>query len=189
MSANLAAYCGKQVRLATFDIENDPALMAHWNQNSEYQQMLDWDPARLYSPKQIREWMEKEYGKMFCFSIHTLDEDKTIGVLDLSGINWTAGDAWLGVGVGEPEYWGKGYGSEAVNLLLRFAFESLNLRRVSLNVFEYNERAIKSYLKLGFTIEGRTRQFLNRFDRRWDVIYMGILRCEWEIRQTPGEFR
>jgi RimJ/RimL family protein N-acetyltransferase len=189
MTTNLAAYRGKLVRLATPDLENDTVLMARWNQNSEYQQLSDWGPSRLYSPKQIREWMEKEYSNMFCFSIRTLAEDKTIGMLDLSGINWIVGDAWLGVGIGEPAYWGKGYGSDAVTLLLHFAFESLNLKRVSLNVFEYNERAIKSYTKLGFTVEGRLRQLLNRFDRRWDLIHMGILRCEWEAcqRNFSGE--
>ena len=175
--------CGTLVRLVTIDPGADSALIARWNQNSEYQQLLDWGPARLYSPKEIREWIEKESGKMFSFSIRTLADDKPIGMLDLSGINWTAGDAWLSVGIGEPEYWGKGYGREAVDLLLRFGFESLNLRRVSLDVFEYNERAIKSYCKLGFQIEGRMRQFLNRYDRRWDLIYMGILRSEWEALQ------
>lgn len=175
--------CGTLVRLAAVDPEADSVLMARWNQNSEYQQLADWGPARLYSAKEIREWIEKENGKIYAFSIRTLADDKPIGMLDLAGINWTSGDAWMGIGIGEPAYWGKGYGREAVNLLLRFGFESLNLRRVSLNVFEYNERAIKSYSKLGFQIEGRMRQFLNRYDRRWDLIYMGILRSEWEARQ------
>ncbi len=106
-----------------------------------------------------------------------------IGFLNLSGFNWTAREAWLGVGIGEREYWGKGYGTDAVNILLRFAFQELNLNRVSLDVFEYNERAVRSYEKLGFQHEGRLRQLLNRFDRRWDLIYMGILRQEWEQKQ------
>jgi RimJ/RimL family protein N-acetyltransferase len=186
MTTELTAYRGKLVRLTAIDLEADPALMARWNQNSEYQHLLDWGPIRLSTPKQIREWIEKEYGNLYFFSVHTLDDDKTIGMLDLSGINWTAGDAWLGVGIGEPDYWGKGYGSEAVNLLLRFGFEDLNLRRVSLTVFEYNQRAYKSYKKLGFQVEGCARQALNRFERRWDMIYMGILRDEWEAQQKEG---
>jgi RimJ/RimL family protein N-acetyltransferase len=183
MTTRLTAFCGNLVRLAALDLDADAALWASWNQNSEYQHLADWGPAKLSSPKEIKEWIEKEHNKLFLFSIHALADDKIIGMLDLSGINWTAGDAWLGVGIGEPEYWGKGYGREAVNLLLRFGFEQLNLRRVSLTVFEYNERAYKSYLKLGFQVEGRARQLLNRFDRRWDMIYMGILREEWEARQ------
>jgi len=56
----------------------------------------------------------------------------------------------------------------------------LNLHRVSLDVFEYNPRAIRSYEKVGFKHEGRVRQALNRDGRRWDILYMGILREEWE---------
>ena len=55
----------------------------------------------------------------------------------------------------------------------------MNLRRVSLNVFEYNPRGIRSYEKAGFRHEGRQRQYLNRDGRRWDIVYMGILREEW----------
>jgi len=51
---------------------------------------------------------------------------------------------------------------------------------VSLDVFEYNPRAIRSYEKAGFVVEGRQRQVLNRDGRRWDDVYMGILRQEWE---------
>jgi RimJ/RimL family protein N-acetyltransferase len=67
-----------------------------------------------------------------------------------------------------------------MRIILRYAFTELNLHRVSLDTFEYNPRAIRSYEKAGFKIEGRVRQLLNREGRRWDVIYMGILREEWE---------
>ena len=67
-----------------------------------------------------------------------------------------------------------------MGVLLRYAFAELNLRRVSLSVFEYNPRAMRSYEKAGFVVEGRRRQALNRDGRRWDVIHMGILREEWE---------
>ncbi len=89
----------------------------------------------------------------------------------------------MGIGIGEREYWGNGYGTDAMRAILHFAFTELNLYRVSLNVFEYNPRAIRSYEKAGFVAEGRQRQVLNRDGRRWDVIYMGILHEEWERRQ------
>jgi RimJ/RimL family protein N-acetyltransferase len=66
-----------------------------------------------------------------------------------------------------------------MNILLRFAFTEINLRRVTLTVFEYNPRAIRSYEKAGFRHEGRMRAVLNKEGRRWDVLYMGILREEW----------
>jgi RimJ/RimL family protein N-acetyltransferase len=177
---NAAPYTGKRVRLATIDPEKDSELWSLWNRDSEYQSLLDWGPSKLYSAKETREWIEKERSNAFGFSIHTLDDDRIIGFIDLDGVDWTARNAWMGVGIGERDYWGKGYGSEAVNLLLRFAFEELNLNRVTLNVFEYNERAIKAYEKVGFQHEGRQRQMMNRFGQRWDMIFMGILRSEWE---------
>lgn len=66
-----------------------------------------------------------------------------------------------------------------MRLALRFAFMELNLHRVTLDVFEYNPRAIRSYEKAGFREEGRRRQLLLRNGRRWDEIEMGILREEW----------
>jgi RimJ/RimL family protein N-acetyltransferase len=71
-----------------------------------------------------------------------------------------------------------------MNLLLRFAFTEVNLRRVSLGVFEYNPRAIRTYEKTGFRHEGRVRQFLNKEGRRWDMLFMGIMREEWLERNT-----
>jgi RimJ/RimL family protein N-acetyltransferase len=64
-------------------------------------------------------------------------------------------------------------------VILRYAFQELNLRRVALDTFEYNPRAIRSYEKAGFVHEGRARGYLYREGQRWDLIFMGILREEW----------
>jgi len=71
-----------------------------------------------------------------------------------------------------------------MRVMLRYAFAELNLHRVSLNVFEYNPRAIRSYEICGFVREGRCRQALHRDGRRWDLIYMGIMREEWRESVT-----
>ncbi|MCJ7660780.1 MAG: GNAT family N-acetyltransferase [Anaerolineales bacterium] len=97
----------------------------------------------------------------------------------MDGVHWSHGDSSVGIGIGEREYWSKGYGTDAMNVILRFAFDELNLYRISLNVFEYNQRAIRSYEKVGFVVEGREREFLRRAGRRWDMIFMGLLREEW----------
>ena len=88
-------------------------------------------------------------------------------------------DAFVGLGIGETEYWSKGYGTDVMNVLLRFAFTEINLKRVTLTVFEYNPRAVRSYEKAGFRHEGRLRDLLYREGRRWDNLFMGILREEW----------
>lgn len=172
-------FSGQLVKLSVFNQDADPALLSQWNRNTEYQRLLDSDPAYLWSPKGISEWFSKEENQNL-FVIHALAEDKSIGFVGLDGFNWVAGDAWVGIGIGEPEFWGRGYGTEAMNLILAYGFRELNLHRVSLSVFEYNQRGYKSYLKAGFHEEGRERQYIKRDGRRWDIIYMGILRKEWE---------
>ncbi|HQV63828.1 MAG TPA: GNAT family protein, partial [Anaerolineales bacterium] len=93
--------------------------------------------------------------------------------------NWASRNAFVGIGINNREDWGKGYGTEAMKLMLQFAFTEVNLYRVTLTVFEYNPRAIRSYEKAGFRHEGRLRGALLKDGKRWDVLYMGILCDDW----------
>ncbi len=85
----------------------------------------------------------------------------------------------MAIALGERKFWGNGYGTDAMRVMLRYAFNELNLSRVGLIVFEYNPRAIRSYEKVGFIPEGRVRGAMLRDGKRWDFLYMGILREEW----------
>jgi len=178
---------GKLVRLAAADSKLVGQLYSRWNRNSEFKRMLDTNPAYLYSEKSTQEWIEKEQDKaepgFLLFLIRTLEDDKVIGDIGLDLPNHHS-DTFVGIGIGEPEYWSKGYGSDAMRILLRYAFLELNLHRVSLDVFEYNPRAIRSYEKVGFKLEGCYRQVLNREGRRWDMIFMGITRQEWLAQEA-----
>lgn len=172
---------GKLVRLTRFDLAEDSEAWARWIRDTEYQRMLDTGPAILHPPASVRSYLEKEVGKEYLlFSLHPLEEDHTVGFIDLSGFDWLARSAWVAIGIGEPAFRGRGLGSEAMQLLARFAFEQLNLHRINLTVFEYNLPALRSYQKCGFVEEGRQRQFLNREGRRWDMIFMGLLKEDWE---------
>jgi RimJ/RimL family protein N-acetyltransferase len=144
--------------------------------------LLDTDPPRLHSTKAIKEWSEKELDKateMYWFAIRVLEDDRLLGDIILSVINWGSRESFVGIGIGEREFWGKGYGTDAMHLILRYAFAELNLRRVSLTVFEFNQRAVHSYEKAGFQLEGCQRQAMQREGCHWDILYMGILREEW----------
>ncbi len=187
IASSQTAFTGKLVRLAAINLEEDPEKIARWFQDSEYQQLESSGPASLWTPKQIKEWFDKDPDQSYHFAIRTLSDDRLIGHVGLDGIDWVARNAWVGIGIGEREYWGKGYGTDAMNLILRFAFESLNLNRVSLDVFEYNQRAYLSYCKCGFKDEGRMRQWMQRGGERHDMIFMGILREEWEARQVIAQ--
>ena len=173
-------FTGKLVRLSAPDIETDIEKIAGWDHDSEYQRLLNSEPARLASVNAQRAWAEDWVKEAHLFTIRTLVDDRMIGFMELDGFNWASGDAWVGIGLGEREYWGQGYGTDAMQVLILYAFEELNLQRISLTVFEYNTRAVQCYRKLGFCEEGRARDQLRRDGRHWDMIYMGLLREEYQ---------
>jgi RimJ/RimL family protein N-acetyltransferase len=187
MTSDSPLFHGRLVRLVALEPEKDSGLIARWMRDTEYSRQLDMDAARMWSEKKVKEWFEKELGEQkntwFEFTIRALVDDRPIGFIGLEGIDWANGDSWVGIGIGEAEYRGKGYGTDAMQVILGFAFRELNLHRVSLSVFEYNPRAIRSYEKAGFRHEGRLRAEINRDGRRWDVLMMGILRTEWEAQR------
>ncbi|USG64815.1 GNAT family N-acetyltransferase [Brevibacillus ruminantium] len=102
-----------------------------------------------------------------------------IGITSLIQLDEKNRNAECIIDLGEKEFWGKGYATEALKLLLDYAFLELNLHRVSLRVFSFNEKAIRLYEKLGFTHEGRSRQSVFR-DGQWhDICHMGMLQSEY----------
>jgi RimJ/RimL family protein N-acetyltransferase len=174
---------GNLVRLAGIDPDEFSKLLSNWGRDSEYARLLDSDPPRLHSVRANKEWLEKRLKEdqpdTYWFAIRALEDDRLLGDIDVAVINWGSRDAFIGIGIGEREFWGQGYGSDALQLLLRYAFIELNLRRVTLNVFEFNQRAIRVYEKVGFQTEGRQRLSVQREGRRWDTLFMGLLREEW----------
>ena len=179
---------GQLVRLTAEDPELWGKTFARWDRDTEYHRLLDTGPSQLWSAKKIKEWIEKDYEKnqpnYFPFQIRTLSEDQLIGFLGLFNPAWAHGDCWVSIGLGEREAWGKGYGTDAMRIALRYAFAELNLHRVTLGVFEYNPRAIRSYEKAGFKHEGRERQVIHRDGQRCDALVMGILHEDWARMQT-----
>jgi RimJ/RimL family protein N-acetyltransferase len=177
-------FSGQQTHLTAEDPEIMAKAFAHWNLDSEYQRLLDSDPPRLWSEKQFKDWFEKDLEKNdpndFFFMIHTLDSKQPIGFTALFDLHWNHGDALVAIALGDHTYWGNGYGTDAMRTLLRYAFREMNLRRLTLIVFDYNPRAFRSYEKCGFIEEGTVHGAMLREGRRWDWHYMGILREEWE---------
>ena len=183
-------FTGTLVCLKALDPAAGSEAIARWGLDSEYHRLDDSIPAFPPSAKRVREGMEADElpTSRFTFAIHTLADDRLIGIIDVEVTQWVNGDAYVGIGIGERDDWGKGYGTDAMRVMLRYAFRQLNLHRVSLTVFEYNPRAIRSYEKAGFVVEGRLRNWLNREGRRWDMIHMGILKEEWGTLET-GDWR
>jgi RimJ/RimL family protein N-acetyltransferase len=109
-------------------------------------------------------------------------DGKYIGSCGLFNFDTVAQTCELGIGIGDREYQGKGYGRDAVRVLLDYAFRLRNLRKVWLRVNGDNERAIRSYRACGFQEEGRLRQHVWSNGRYIDLVYMGILRDEWKAQ-------
>ncbi|REK61960.1 MULTISPECIES: GNAT family N-acetyltransferase [Cohnella] len=101
-----------------------------------------------------------------------------IGQINLDFIDWKNRYGKVGIVIGSPEHFGKGYGTEAMRLLIDFAFDELNLNRLELDVFDFNERARRCYAACGFKEEGRLRQRQFKNGRYADVILMGLLKSE-----------
>ncbi len=132
-----------------------------------------------------RRWLEGQATNGFANGVHLAIETKEgahIGNTDLFSVRPEDRKAELGIMIGEKEYWSKGYGTDAIVSLLRFAFDEMNLQRVWLTVDESNARAIACYRKCGFEEEVRLRR--DRFvdGQYWDTVVMGILREEFEAR-------
>jgi RimJ/RimL family protein N-acetyltransferase len=177
----LDLFRGKLVRLAKDEPEVLAKAYSRWDRDSEFRRLLDDRAAILWSSNKIAEWVKEddESQKNIHFNLHTLEDDRLIGFISLFVVWKFQGDAWVGIGLGERKDWGKGYGTDAMQIILRYAFGELNLHRVSLGVHAYNPRAIRSYQKSGFVIEGVERKVVNREGTRHDAVIMGILREEW----------
>lgn len=126
-----------------------------------------------------RKFLEENYNAEATFSIVTLDDDKMIGTVGLERIEHTHRTATLGVFIGDKDYLSKGYGTEAIRLLLDYGFNYLNLHNIKLQLLSFNERALKCYRKCGFKETGRIREsrFIN--GKYYDVIVMDILANEF----------
>jgi RimJ/RimL family protein N-acetyltransferase len=123
-------------------------------------------------------------------AIHVRATDRLIGTCAFSQLDGSNGSALFHITIGERDAWGQGYGTEATELMVAHAFDRLQLHRVALSVFAFNERAIRSYRKVGFVVEGRAREAIWRDGRHWDELQMSILDSDWAAiraaRERPG---
>lgn len=183
-------YRGELVRLAAPNPETDPEVAAVWHRDSEFFRLAYGRIAQPWSAQTIKRRIEEHAGEPNepIFSIRTLADDKLIGQIGM-WMEMPHADAYLWILIGDRAYWGKGYGTDAMSVMLRYAFEEMNLHRISLRVFAFNTRAIRSYEKCGFVHEGKNRASLNKMGQRWDEVWMGILQSEWEQTKNANEHK
>ncbi len=137
------------------------------------------------SMKDEETWLERTaerdpVEKPLCIDLRQGNDWRLIGNCGLFHLEWVNREVELGIMIGDKTVWDKGYGTEAVTLLLKHAFETLNLNRVYLRVFSSNARARRSYEKVGFVPEGTLRSAFFRNGNYTDVHIMSVLRSEWD---------
>lgn len=173
---------GKLVRLRGIERSDIDAIMK-WIVDEEVTNFLGGEmllgPMSRLAEERFIEHASEVQPNSRLFVIETLTDRRYLGSTDLHAINWVNRSAEVGIVIGDKPSWGKGYGTDAMRVLLRFAFDKLNLNRVSLRVFEYNPRGIASYEKCGFKREGVLRQDKYLGGKYFDTIVMGILAHEY----------
>ena len=190
---DLPLFQGELVCLAPPEPDRDAEVESRWTHDAEYLRLLAPDPARPFSPGHIKkryEMAEKEGDKahsQFHFAIRALDGDRLLGFVRLEYVEWAHGAGMVRLGIGDPHERGRGYGSEALGLILRYAFDELNLHRLMAITSDYNPGAVRFFERAGFAVEARQRQAQQRDGRRWDTLIMGLLRPEWDARRKGGD--
>jgi RimJ/RimL family protein N-acetyltransferase len=154
------------------EFNQDPEL---WLLDSDYPHVSPLERAREF----YENWTRADEDRAR-FAIEA--EGKYIGYCQLITLQRRHGMFELGILIGDREYWGRGYGREAVGLLLDYGFRYLGGRRIALTTHAKNERAIRCYLACGFVEEGRPRRAFWMDGEYIDLVEMSILRDEWEAR-------
>jgi RimJ/RimL family protein N-acetyltransferase len=160
---------------------SDAEQMALWQEDSDYLRRLDTDFAvpQSYDAIKDEDLKRGNNSNSIQFRLRTIENDCLIGFVALHNIEWNNQSCLLAIGIGNADYRGKGYGKDALWLILRYAFYELNLNRVGLDVISNNIPAIEAYKKVGFSVEGSMRNAVYRDGKYYDRIIMGILRNEW----------
>lgn len=159
--------------------ENLPAIV-RWYTDPELARLTRYG-TRPMSPEEIERFFQARIlaGDGVAFAIHERLSDRLIGITTFSALDPDNSSALFHITIGEHDAWGRGFGTDSTELMLRYAFDGLGLHRVGLSVFEFNARAIRAYEKAGFRVEGRLRDAIRRDGRWWQEIQMGILEPEW----------
>jgi len=195
MSFSTQLFEGKLVRLAPIDHEKDPEVESRWTHDLSFLRAMDRKLAQPLSVAQVKkryEAIEKEVDeskRLFHFTIRGREDLHYLGYVRIEGIEWTHATGGLRLGIGDPLERNHGFGSDTLELMLRFAFSELNLYRLSALVGEDNPGALRFFIRHGFVEEVRRRKAILRDGQAWDLIHLGILRDEWQVRLDGGQVR
>jgi len=171
----LREYREEDIILA-YEYMNDPEVLLNLSPEIPYPMTLEKEIDWFENQKRLRD--------NYNFAIESIRDEIYIGGCGINEIDWKNGTATVGIFIGHKGYRGKGYGTDAMKVLVGFLFSQTNVNRVQLFTYSFNLRAIKSYLKCGFVEEGRLRQRIFRSGEYHDELVMSILREEYNKNKS-----
>ena len=174
----MSVFTGKKVRLTSLKRGDLPTYRV-WNSDEAFGRYYNASPIREESEKNAEKLIEEHSDKTYRFAIRSIGNDDFLGICAVEDIVWPHRVGWVSIALG-PDFHGKGYGKEAMELLLNYAFNELNLHRIQLSVFSYNSAALKLYESLGFKHEGTFREWMQRDGKRHDMHLYGLLVSEYQ---------
>ena len=169
---------GEKIYLRPIDMDDLEIFYRMINNPEVRKFLLVRYPISKIEEKETLEKMVKDENSV-TLSIINKGNDKLMGNISLFNINKIHRNAEIGLFLGDLKETSKGYGTEAMKLLIDYGFKMLNLHRIELYTFDFNERAIKAYKKVGFIEEGRKREVFYYEERYIDFILFSILKNEW----------
>lgn len=173
---------GERIRLRAPSREDIPIFLEWFNDPEVTLTLFVYLPISKDEEEQWFEDMLKSPPEKHPLTIEAKqgDEWKPIGNIQFIDLNWVSRNAEVGIAIGDKGYWNQGYGTEAMRLMLKHGFETLNLHRIWLRVYDINARAMRAYEKAGFVQEGKKREAQFIQGEYHDVFLMSVLRHEWK---------
>jgi RimJ/RimL family protein N-acetyltransferase len=182
----LPLYTGKMLRLTPLNIEKDAPIVAQWTYHPDVAERFRDGPANPMTVFEVKKIFEKwvkdaeDSGRDFVFAFRPhLDEDM-IGFLRIAHVQWVHGAGLINLVIGESQAW-ETHAQEALEMTLNYAFDELNLFRVTMRVNEDDLAARALLLEASFTLEVRQRQAVYRGGQYLDRLSFGMLRPEWQV--------
>jgi RimJ/RimL family protein N-acetyltransferase len=169
---------GDRIYLRPLEVEDVDSFVL-WLNDEEIREY--WGKTSPLSKINEKEYLKRIYkdDRNVRLGIVLKESDQLIGAIGLHDISIPHRNAELGVLIGNKSCWSKGYGTEAMNLMLKHGFDQLNLHRIYLFVLDFNPRAIRAYEKVGFKKEGVFRDHGYKDGKYCDDYAMSILESEW----------
>jgi RimJ/RimL family protein N-acetyltransferase len=168
---------GEKVALGPIRREHIPLILRWNNDFSVLRTTGQVRPLTLEALERDFEHSSKATDEVH-FTIYDRATLRPIGGVNLHNI--TGRTATFAIAIGEKDFWGKGYGTEATKLVLDYGFHALGLHNIMLTVHSYNTRGIRAYVRAGFREIGRRREVINRGGRLHDLLYMDCLATEFK---------